>query len=238
MIKKIAIFVEGYTEVQFLDKLIQEICGKNNVIIDAKKIRGGGKSSGIPKTISSINNINATKITNNEKYYFLIFDCGGDKSIASEILSQHESLHKNGYIKIIGIRDVRPEFTFGEIPRLEVNLRKYIKTNLIPVHYVLSVMEVEAWFLAETNHFANIDNSLNLELIKNKLGFNPEIDDLSLRETPMIDLDNCYKLVGKEYSKSNSTTVDAIDYENLYLNTRQKFVHLNNLMNCIDEFVD
>ena len=38
---RLAVFVEGYTEVVFVQKLIEEIAGKNNVLIEHRAIRGG-----------------------------------------------------------------------------------------------------------------------------------------------------------------------------------------------------
>ena len=38
---KLAVFVEGYTEVVFVEKLIEEIAGENNVLIEHREIRGG-----------------------------------------------------------------------------------------------------------------------------------------------------------------------------------------------------
>jgi len=40
--KKIAIFVEGYTELVFVEKLFREIAGESNVLVEPRKIRGGG----------------------------------------------------------------------------------------------------------------------------------------------------------------------------------------------------
>ncbi|OWK45365.1 hypothetical protein FRUB_01696 [Fimbriiglobus ruber] len=49
----------------------------------------------------------------------LIVDCGGDHQVKSRILEEHENLTKTSYQKIVGIRDVRPDFTSADIPRLE-----------------------------------------------------------------------------------------------------------------------
>jgi hypothetical protein len=36
---KLAVFVEGYTEVVFVDKLIEEIAGESNIRIEHREIR-------------------------------------------------------------------------------------------------------------------------------------------------------------------------------------------------------
>ena len=49
-----------------------------------------------------------------------------------------------------------------------------MKTKPIVVDFILSIMEIEAWFLAEHSHFAKIDPKITLEAIADKLKFNPE----------------------------------------------------------------
>ena len=39
--KKLAVFVEGYTELVFVEKLIEEIAGAAKVLIEHREIRGG-----------------------------------------------------------------------------------------------------------------------------------------------------------------------------------------------------
>ena len=232
--KKLAIFVEGYTEVLFIERLFLEICGAHNVVIEHKEIKGGGKSGITPRRFSTVK---AAKIVTNEQYYVLIVDCGGDKLVAEKIREEHANLSKSGYSKILGIRDLRPDFKQVDIPRLEINLKKYIKTNLIPVEFILSVMEIEAWFLSEYTHFKKIDPLLNLDLIIKNLGFDPSNDDMQLRMEPQADLNRCYSLAGKKYIKSNQLTVDALDYAYIYINVQGKIHHLNKLISNIDAFL-
>ncbi len=228
--KKLAIFVEGYTEVIFLKRLLPEICGAHNIIIDHSVIKGGGRS---PKKITQVI---ATKASETERYYVLIYDCMGDKLVAQRIREEHLYLTESGYSKIIGLRDVRPDFTHADIPKLEINLTKYIKTKLIPVEFILSVMETESWFLSEHTHFERIDPALSIQLIKTALGFDPSFDDMQLRLNPKDDLNNCYNLVGKNYIKPNPMTVDALDYPYIYLTLQNKINHLQKLILSIDEF--
>lgn len=110
------------------------------------------------------------------------------------------------------VRSERP------IPRLETGLAKYIKTSLIPVEFYLSVMEIEAWFLAEFNHYPKIDPSITLPRIKATLGFDPQHDDMGLRTAPTDDLIACYQLGGKIYEKRKADiTVAALDFPFIYL---------------------
>jgi hypothetical protein len=232
---KLAIFVEGFTEVLFVEKLIEGIAGRHNVRIEHREIRGGGKDSGSRRTMGVIR---AAREAAGEKYFVLIFDCGGDRLVKTRIMEEHENLTRADYAAIIGLRDVRPDFTHADIPKLEENLPRYLKTKLIPVHFVLAVMELEAWFLAEHTHFAKIDPAITVPAIKDALGFDPENDDMQLRPAPADDLAKCYTLGGKAYLKHNALeTVNALSYEDLYMVHAAKIPQLQRLVQHIESFL-
>jgi hypothetical protein len=230
-LRRLAIFVEGFTEVQFATRLIEEVAGKQNVAIEHRTITGG---SSVPKRIVTLR---AARKDGDERFYVLIVDCQGDSQVKSRILEEHESLTKAGYLKIIGIRDVRPQFTRADIPKLVANLRKYVKTSLAPVEFVLAVMEVEAWFLAEYNHFSKLDPKLTVASIKAVLGFDPALDDMSMRTDPTGDLDSCYALVGHTYRKSESRTAEALDYAHIYVDLSARIPYLGRLNEELDAFL-
>ena len=229
--KKMAIFVEGYTEVIFVEKLIKAIAAES-VRIDFVTVRGG-KSK--PRTSVMIR---ATGISSNEKYYVLIYDCGGDEQVKTRIQEEYPTLVKAGHSAIVGIRDIRGKFTYSDIPKLEMSLPRYLKTIPIRVQFILAIMETEAWFLAETSHFPKIDPDITIEAIKAKLGFDPENDDMQLRLTPSDDLNDCYAIGMKEYLKGrDQITVETLDFARIYLELSQKFPYLERLVNSIDEFL-
>jgi hypothetical protein len=232
--RKLAIFVEGYSELLFVDNLVREIIGEQHLTIQLHQIRGG---STVPRSISIMR---ITKATTDEKFYIQIIDCGGDALVKTRILEEHKNLTDAGFEKIIGIRDVRPDFTLAEIPKLRTGLKLYIKTSLAPVEFILAIMEVEAWFLAEVNHFPTINPALNEALIFTSLGFNPANDDLSLRPDPANDLDQAYKLVGEGYDKTRAhieRTVNNLDYSNVYFETSKRFSDLGVLTGSIENFI-
>lgn len=123
-------FVEGYTEVVFVKKLVEEIAGEQKVLIEHRQIRGGGARSSSRRTFAQVR---AARPDTGQNYYVLIVDCGGDHLVKTRIREEHENFDRVGYQKIIGVRDVRPDFTHAEIPRLRTTLPHYIKTSLIPV---------------------------------------------------------------------------------------------------------
>ncbi len=230
--KRLAFFVEGATEVLFIEKLIQEIAGKNNVTIECGFVKGGKT---IPKQLTVIN---AKSTVSGSEYYVLILNCQGDYQVKTRIAEEHFRFSSQGYEKIIGIRDVRPTFQYFEIPRLKATLHKEFNLSLIPVEIILSVMEIESIFLGETTHFEKIDPTITVEAIQSTLGFNPIIDDMELRSQPASDLANCYAIAGKTYEKNLvKNTIDALDFDRIYLEQIQKFQSLSLLVSNIDSFL-
>lgn len=227
---RLAVFVEGHTEVVFIKKLIEEIAGSNRVQIENWVIRGGTNSRKLMQ-------LKAGQPNSGQEYFVLIMDCGGDDQVKTRIIEEHENLTHKGYSKIIGIRDVRPDFTHSDIPKLEANLPKYIKTKLIPVEFILAIMELEAWYLAETSHFSKINPKISVKAIKEKLGFDPDKDNMELRLHPAKDLDNCYAIGGETYEKKNvKKTVTSLDYARMYLEFGEKFYYFGRLLKSLNDF--
>jgi hypothetical protein len=228
-VKKLAVFVEGYTELRFVDALIETIAGAHNVLIEHREIRGGARAR------RTFGLLKAAEPASGQQYWVMIVDCGNDDLVKDRIREEHRNLTRSGYSKIIGMRDVRPDFTHADIPRLERGLRMYIETSLIPVEFILSIMEIEAWFLAEFNHFPRIDAALTAARISDALGFDPSVDDMTLRLTPTDDLNACYGLVGKPYTPV--TTTAALDYEYVYLEMGRRIAYADRLIRSIDAFL-
>jgi hypothetical protein len=230
--KKLAFFVEGYTEQKFVEKLLIEIFGAKKIAVQIGKIQGG-KSTPISITL-----INSIEINEDLQYYVLIYDCGGGSTVKSYILEQRAGLIKQKYSKIIGLLDVYPDFERKDIEKFARYLKSYIPTKDIEISFVLAVMEIEAWFLAEYNHFNKIDENLNVDLIAENLGFNPAEDDMEARDTPADDLKNCYQLVGKKYAKKQkviSKTIDALDFGSIYFETLNRVGNLSKLIEEIED---
>ena len=134
---KLAIFVEGQSELLFVRRLLQELAGKNNVAIQLQQFIGGRSKP--RETIIT----NAAQVAGSERFYVLISDCRGDHQVAGRIKEEHANLSASGYAKIIGVRDVRP-ISIHDIPKLERGLRIGWPVDLISVEFVLSVMEIKA----------------------------------------------------------------------------------------------
>ena len=230
---KLAIFVESQTEQVFAEKLLVEIAGSKNVRIEKRKATGG------KRTKRRMRLVEACSVDSGEEFFVLINDCGQDERVSSDIVNCYDQLVKSGYQTIIGIRDVYP-LKREDIPKLRQGLRYRVKTVPIEVLFVLAVMEIEAWFIAEHTHFPRIGDELSTERIHAEIGFDPSTDDVQLRDHPAADLHDVYRLVGCAYSKSKThvqRTVDLLDYARLYLELGEKFDDLQRLVNHVDLFL-
>lgn len=230
--KRLAIFVEGQTEKIFVRKLLEEIAGKSNIAIAEQDMKGKQNSRFTALTMSD-------PVTAQTKYYVLICNSGSDNSVVSDIRDQYASLASSGYSKIIGLRDVYP-IPIGDKGVLERSLRTLLPKGNVASHIVLAVMEVEAWFLAEWNHFLKVSPSLTPSLIQSNLGFNPKTDDMESRNHPTEDLRQIYQLAGKPYSKARNQVnriVSNLDYEFLYLQLAGIVPSLGKFIRYIDDFM-
>jgi len=231
---KIAFFVEGLTEQIFVEKLLIEILGHNNLSIQKRKITGGRK------TPISIVQIGSPQLNSSASYYFAIYDCSGDSSIPSYIRATRSNLIKNKFKKVFGILDVRPKYKRNEIEKLKTGLYYNLPQKTLKTKFILSIMEIEAWFLAEENHFKKIDISLTSELIINKFGYDLSTYNTELFDEPACLLNSIYSLVGKRYTKKSSRisrTVESLDYANLYINVRGRNKSFSNLLEEL-EFIN
>ena len=232
---KMAVFVEGGTELEFDSKLIQEIASPRQITIESLKIKGG---TTIKKKIERIGVMHTDGTGATSTHHILLFNCGNDNLTKERMRDEYGDLCKSGYTGIICHRDVAPGFTHAEIPTLRLGLPLFVKIDPIRVTFVLSVMEVEAWFLAEHTHFGRIAPTITVEAIKANLGFDPSVDDMQARPAPVDDLIRCYAIGGKLYDKyTNLTTTNAIDYVEIYCEVANRFPDLEVLRNTISDFL-
>ena len=243
--KKIAIFVEGETEYDFLKRLLIEFIGVGNISIVANKMFGGNKNSGIPRRLILLPNSPSNRVD----YQASFFISGNHENVTSDIRELKDSLVLQGFSKIIGLRDLRGEkegrkLTQRDLPDVE-RLHRLVEqlSQPIPTKIITAVMEIETWFLAEINHYVRLDKKLTKEFITSKtaeLGFDPYFDDLTLRLEPKEDLNNLYGLVKKVYSKKETVrikTINCLDLDHLRNTVGQKISQVKDLFDNIEEFV-
>jgi len=235
--KRIALFVEGQTEQIFAGKLLCEFIGKRRLCIR-------NLDSSILKNCTE-NPIlfTAQDIDMDTEYYFEIYDCGGDNKVQSTIRDNFDSLRKASFSFVIGIRDVHPN---SDLDKLRAMVDAYLPNNpVLPVRIIFAVREVEAWFLAEETHYHRIHKLLSFEVANKIAGKEIAGIDVSKDSTetiwhPADTLKRIYMKGKTTYNKHEGKvqrTVDALNYENLYINVRRRNNSLNELLTCLERLI-
>jgi hypothetical protein len=232
--KKVAIFVEGQTEQVFVDELVRHIFG--NAKVDIEKLQFSGKEG-----MRRIRTIRSVDAGSSVKYLFRIYDChgGGENStVKSDILEQFPRLKIESFSYIIGIRDVYP---LPDSIKLQTALNRNLPVEpAIPITIFLAVREIEAWFLAEENHYRLIEGSLTVPHVNSIVGIDITKDSTEAIDHPSLLLKQIYQSVGKNYNKKKREVeriVYNLDYENLYMRVRTRNDGLNRLLTCMDGLI-
>lgn len=178
--KKVAIYVEGKTEMFFVYHLLLNIYSsrRSQMAIDCFEVLKDGDFGSMGCRICN----------ENAKFYFEIINVGGDKKLLSTIINRGAYNEKKGFQKIIGIRDMYSlEYKhkskiidqdvsqrFIEQARKEINDRYCNPKKIV---FIFSIMEIEAWLLAFYKVFERQDKNLSKKEISNILGFDIETEN-------------------------------------------------------------
>ncbi len=218
--RKIAIFVEGQTEMLFLDRLIQELASETGLAVEHAEASGGATRARQIKVLKRLT------VQPHHQYYVLIVNCSGDSKVKSDILERYHSLKEAGYSAIFGLRDVYGQFRYEDIPRLRRELHIGLPHGEIELELFLAIMEIEAWLIAEHTHFERVSPGLTLERIRQKMHFDPSRDDIEQRWHPAEDLDRIYQIVGVRYTKQRQNverSLELLDYAFFISNVSRRF---------------
>jgi len=224
MIKKIAIFVEGYTEQQFVIRLLDAIAGVRGVSFE------------MMEQFEGILHSTELRMKADSELYVLLVNCRNDSQVKSQIIKQHEKLTNSGYSKIVGLRDVYPH-PISDLPLVRQFASVGLPTQGAPIDVILAVMEIEAWIVEELTHYTRINAQMTPDAIRDK-GF--DIIDKRGHEwsQPAEILNSIYSHWGLAYRKKQkqiNRSIEALDLDELYLNVRSKSPSLDDLINSLEE---
>jgi Domain of unknown function (DUF4276) len=207
--RKLAIFVEGLTEQILVRQLLQAVLDQNRIAIQTVKITGGHNVR------MSFTVMRAAHVLSQTEYYILVYDCGGESNVKGYLMAQRDKLVSSGYTTIMGLRDVYPNFKREEVPKLIRGLNYRLPQKRAATQIFLAVMETEAWFLGEYRHLKKVSGKLTPRYIENRLGFNPQTDNMEERDRPAEDMKKVYRLVGHDYTKKRdklNSVVRKLDF--------------------------
>ena len=139
---------------------------------------------------------------------------------------------------LIALRDLYPKTASDKHKVINATLKAFRESGFSnKLRHVLAIMEIEAWFLAESNLFSRISRHLTADFIKQKLGLDLVNDDPELYKHPAKEMGRIYRLIDKKYRKSEKqirAISSKLDYDDLCL-CAPKISSFFYLLKCIDE---
>lgn len=201
---KVALFVEGQSEQIFIRHLLLRTMDCSKVSFTCLRLYAGKT---IPARFDYPNP--------HAEMSFLIVNVGQDEKVLSEIKEREAHLIKQGFDRIIGLRDMYSEkylkrsrtgidnsVTTAFIDGWNSTIQKMSNPSKIKIH--IAIMELEAWFLGMYDIFGRMNSILSVDYIEKELGFNlSDIDPQTEFFHPADVLASILGLVGCQYDKSS-----------------------------------
>lgn len=224
---RVAIFVEGQSELIFLRHCLPLVLGWDKISFECWELYA-----------NRMNPVSHKHTNKDAETHFWILNVGNDERVLSAVKEREEWLIQKGYEKIIALRDMYSEAycnrSGGEIndattadfrKAWQETIQKMSNPDKIKVH--AAIMELEAWFLGMYNLFERLNPALNINYIEEKLGFNLNIIDPQTEFFKPADIvDNILQLVRLPYKKSEHdvesicSKIDINDFPTAFANGR------------------
>jgi hypothetical protein len=221
-----AIFVEGQTELIFVERLLFEILDYQGLRIELETQHGGFYHEigvrGAPPA--------------NACHNVLLVNCACDGKVLSAIEERANKLRNAGYDRILGLRDIHPAPSDELEDIYELTANRLVSMPL-PCKMVIAVREIEAWFIADTEHFGRYNPLLTSAFIQQKIGVDVAQQDVEQIPHPAKLLGNIYSLVGGTYDKKLKEAhrvVAILNYEYLYLEAPDSIPALKKFVDELD----
>lgn len=230
MTKRIALFVEGSTELLFVKALLESYASSGTIVIDEHQMKGQTPTRFFLRATSTAD---PTK-----KYYALICSSNADNRVVSDVIEQYPGLSAKGYDMVLGLRDIFPLPT-TDLPRLISGIKSVLPTGPIPVEITIAIREVEAWFIAEHTHFERVNPALTTAHIQTSLGVDLTTAIVQDIPNPADFLHEIYRLVGMAYRKKRNQiqrVVDHLDYDRLVIDVAPKVSSLGRFCSQLEAF--
>ena len=225
---KVSIFVEGQTERIFIERLLREYLTSTKLKTISYRLIG-----------DSITKILETGNSFDPEFYILIFDVGCGERVVSAMIERAESMISvQGYRFLFALRDLYPVSIANKDKFIEDIKKLFSKFNFADrLKLILSIKEIEAWFLGDYSLFSRIDSSLTACCIQNRLGYDLINDNPEDYDSPSGIIDKILQLIGQRYKKKEKDTykvVHRIDYNFLCLDATNKIKSLSYFLECVN----
>lgn len=221
---KVAIYVEGITEAGFVYQLIKEKYQNRWTDFRLECLNLEPKSA--EDDLWDYGD-------ENSKDYYLIYDSCSDGSVSSDMLDRFENHWKNGFDKVVGLRDVyskrytdlfKQSILKEDVSAFIEDMRNALREK-DPQGYIqlrFAIMETEAWLLAMSDVFGRIDSKLNADWLLNKVGIDVSEDPEITIFHPFHKVKDIYASISRSYDKHWSEIKEIVfkltwdDFNNLY----------------------
>lgn len=200
---KVAIYVEGITEAGFVYQLIKEKYQNRWTDFRLECLNLEPKSA--EDDLWDYGD-------ENSKDYYLIYDSCSDGSVSSDMLDRFENHWKNGFDKVVGLRDVyskrytdlfKQSILKEDVSAFIEDMRNALREK-DPQGYIqlrFAIMETEAWLLAMSDVFSRIDPQINAQWLLEKVSFDVADDPETSIVHPYSKLEEIYTSIARTYSK-------------------------------------
>lgn len=148
----------------------------------------------------------------NSENYYLIYDSCSDGSVSSDMLDRFENHRRNGFDRVIGLRDVYSDRYFDLYGRtterqsvdsfindMQEAIREVDDSGFVQLRF--AIMETEAWMLAMSDVFSRIDPKLNAEWLLEKVKIDINEDPETAYVHPFKRMEEVFQSISKSYSK-------------------------------------
>lgn len=192
---KVAVFTEGQAEQLFICEAIRQLSGNTRYFV--RSFRKNGSGDRLIKI-----DIGIQGQENDHDIYFQVLNCGSDAQVLSTIREEHDSLVVAGFTHIFGLRDLFP-IARDKLDKLKDSIERLKPTSNASVDILVAIMEIEAWFIAEYDHFSGINQILTPDFIRISGGIDVTRSSEDVNH-PFEALHAIYSLAGDRYEKSRS----------------------------------
>jgi hypothetical protein len=226
-VKRVAVFVEGQTELIFIERLIGEYFGYHQVAFEKELERAG-----------QIVALKGGYEPDQSEYFFLLVNCEGDGRVVSAIRDRAERLLAADYDVVIGIRDLHPLRRDQEASLIAGATQVLGAIGDLDCRIVVAVMEIEAWFLLDPKLPLAISGDLTPVKVIELSGHDLQQCDVSAVDHPAGVVSKMYVVAGGRYRKKLADThgiVDRLCIDELCLVQRARSPSFDRLLTIFDD---
>lgn len=234
--RKIAIFVEGETELVFVRNFLNVWYHYDTCLLglECYKLQSN-QPHPVPYAIGN---------RDSENFYQIIIV--GNDNIAGKMLSRAEALGRAGFSSIVGLRDMFCDAYHKHSPKgrvisqeLNERFKRTVQStiddsglyNRSDIHIHFAIMEIEAWLLGMDNILAFIDSHLDITDVYERTGIDLSQDPEMNIYHPAVALKKLFELANKSYDKHTGDSESIIsqlmraDFEQLYCSEKCRSFH-------------